>query len=194
MGTLVEIDPDLYEAPPDPESWANKEIVRDWLWRYHCSSSRIGGLLNVAEATDMEPEDWISLLGECWSSFDSIGPHQDELYDAVVSMVADPHVIIPALMDEDEHRAFDALPNAITVYRGCGPKNRNGFSWSLDEEIARNFPRGPRYWQPEPLLLTLTIPKSRAAALKLDRQEKEIIVFDCPWEPTLKWSEEALQF
>ena len=39
------------------------------------------------------------------------------------------------------------------------------------------FPFMQRYWTDHPILLTATISKQRAAALKLDREEHEVIVF-----------------
>jgi len=55
-----------------------------------------------------------------------------------------------------------------------------GWSWSLKRDVAAKFPFYGRYQTEVPLLLTARIPKSRAAALKLARQEQEIIVFDYP--------------
>jgi hypothetical protein len=41
-------------------------------------------------------------------------------------------------------------------------------------------------------LLTARIPKSKAAAIKLGRQEHEIIVFDYADEPSFTWTVEHL--
>jgi hypothetical protein len=95
-------------------------------------------------------------------------------------------------MNDEERMAFEALPEQITIYRGCGPKNMFGFSWSLDRKIAAKFPFSSRYWTDEPKLLTATISKNRAAALKLARREQEIIVFDYPDERPVHWTEEPL--
>lgn len=67
-----------------------------------------------------------------------------------------------------------------------------GFSWSLDRRTAAKFPFMTRYSTDEPRLLTATISKNRAAALKLDRGEQEVIVFDYPDEPSVHWTEEPL--
>jgi hypothetical protein len=78
----------------------------------------------------------------------------------------------------EEQRAFDALPDEITIYRGCGPMNEFGYSWTLDRTVAEAFPFKARYTTKYPTLLTTTIKKTRAAALKLGRSEQEIILFD----------------
>ena len=72
---------------------------------------------------------------------------------------------------------------------GCGPINKHGFSWSLSREVAMRFPFMRRYGTDTPLLLTATIRKDRAAALKLGRNEQEIIVLDLPEEA---WTEEPI--
>lgn len=35
---------------------------------------------------------------------------------------------------------YDWLPDEFTIYRGCGPLNKGGFSWSLDRDVAAWFP------------------------------------------------------
>jgi hypothetical protein len=65
-------------------------------------------------------------------------------------------------------------------------------SWSLDREIAAKFPFARRDQADRPTLLTARIPKSKAAAIKLGRQEHEIIVFDYADEPSFTWTVEHL--
>lgn len=186
------IDSTYHASVPEPISYSDRQIVSHWLWQWHDSSSRLGALLDVADMGEMEPEDWFALLGDCWSSFDNVGQYNDELYSAIMEMALDPHGTIPKLMTRWERYVFNRLPDEITIYRGCGPRNMHGYSWSLSREIAQEFPYKSRYQTPEPLLFTITIPKTRVAAIKLGRREREVIVFDCPWEPQLIWEKEQL--
>jgi len=80
------------------------------------------------------------------------------------------------MMNDEERAAFEALPEPITISRGCGAKNMFGCSWSLDRKIAARFPFSSRYWTDEPKLLTAAISKYRAAALKL------AVIFPLPVE------------
>ena len=76
------------------------------------------------------------------------------------------------MMDEDERAAWRALPDVVTVYRGCSQVNMNGLSWSLRRDTAANFPRLNRYMPPsgfEPLLLTGEVAKGRITAVSLAR-------------------------
>jgi hypothetical protein len=92
-------------------------------------------------------------------------------------------------MTIEERNAFEELPEQITIYRGCGPRNKSGMSWSLSRDIAVRFPFSMRYGTDQPMLLTATIRKNRAAALKLERNEQEIIVVDLPESC---WTEESI--
>jgi hypothetical protein len=39
---------------------------------------------------------------------------------------------IPEMMNQSERAALHGLPDTITIYRGCGPVNKAGCSWTLD--------------------------------------------------------------
>jgi hypothetical protein len=100
------------------------------------------------------------------------------------------------MMSPEENAAYDALPDKVIVYRGCGKTNMMGMSWSLDREIANRFPHTQRYKVCEPLLITATVPKSRVLAVKLDRAENEVLTFSAKLvfqepsiPPTSEWWE-----
>jgi hypothetical protein len=57
---------------------------------------------------------------------------------------------------------------------------------------AAKFPFMQRYTTDEPKLLTATISKNRAAGLKLERGEREVIVFGYPDESSIHWTVELL--
>ena len=84
---------------------------------------------------------------------------------------------------------MEALPDQIVIYRGCGPENRNGLSWTLNRETAIGFPFKALYNAKQPILLTATVSKRRIAALKLDRNEHEVIVAGLP---ATCWTEEPI--
>ena len=70
-----------------------------------------------------------------------------------------------------------------------GLDNKAGLSWTLRRPIAERFPFCSRYHADRPMLLTATIEKQRAAAIKLERNEDEIIVVGLT---EADWSEEFL--
>lgn len=138
---------------------------------------------------EFEAHEWIGLLGEVWSRCDNIGQYKDDLLDAFEGFGIDFRSNIPELMFPEEIAALEALPDQIVIYRGCGPENRNGLSWTLDRETAISFPFKAFYTATRPILLTATLSKRRIAALKLDRNEHEVIVAGLP---ETCWTEEPI--
>ena len=137
-------------------------------WGDHCS--RLPLLLALADR--MERREWLQLLGREWSSCDNIGPHRLQL-----RALLPPAGPVPELMESAEADAYLALPDRLTIYRGCGERNLLGASWSLERETAARFPLLHRYRQARPLLVTATVRKAHVLAVKLDRQEAEVITF-----------------
>lgn len=43
------------------------------------------------------------------------------------------------LMDEEERKFYQGLPDVITVYRGCNKKDKTGMSWTLSKDTAKWF-------------------------------------------------------
>jgi len=150
------------------------EDARQQLTR--CDSySRLPTLLNMW----MNEADWLQLLGEEWSSCDNIGHHIDELFNSPMWMSdhAGP-AVKRVMMTTEEQAAYDALPEIVTVYRGCYAQNKWGFSWSLSKDTAERFPMLNRYKQHgQALLVTSQVKKEKIVAVKLDRNECEIITF-----------------
>jgi hypothetical protein len=154
----------------------NAEGVYSWLCRFFGSHERLAAFLSVAR--EMEIGDCLTVLGAAWTGFDYIAFDSMELFNLLDEKHVDYESTITQMMTLEERRVLDAQPDDITIYRGCGPRNEFGFSWTLDRAVATAFPFKSRYTTEYPMLLTATIKKGRAAALKLDRNEQEIILFD----------------
>lgn len=145
---------------------------------YANSYTRLPTLLALWRGGGVEHWDWLALLGEEWSVCDNIGEHADALLEDTpfADLADDPAALRHRFMDADELRQFDALPEVVTIYRGCYAANKWGLSWSLDRAMAERFPTLHRYRQDgQALLVTARIAKDRIIALKGDRGEAEII-------------------
>jgi hypothetical protein len=134
------------------------------------SYSRMPTLIGLADV--LSPDDWHTLLGEAWNICDNIGAHRN-----LLRRMLPPSGPVRQMMNADERAAYDALPERLTVYRGCGAANLRGASWSLRREVAARFPFLMRYRAERPLLVTASVLKRRVLAIKLDRDEAEIITF-----------------
>jgi hypothetical protein len=125
----------------------------------------------------MRREHWWTLLGEAWTCCDNISRYTCSRY-GINPLDGAERADLDLMMDAEERRAFAALPEEITVYRGCYKNNKKGLSWTLRREIAERFPTLMRYRQRGlPLLLIGTAHRSRCV-LKLGRNEDEIICAD----------------
>ena len=78
-------------------------------------------------------------------------------------------------MTAEELAVWNALPDVVNVYRGCGADNIHGACWSLSKEVAAGFAQLNRYQVAEPLLVAATVAKADVLAVKLDREEAEVI-------------------
>lgn len=153
----------------------------------HCDSyTRLPGLIGEWDefALALDRRGWLAQLGDAWSLCDNIGQYVDELVDETPfgDAFEQPTVMaLPELMTRRERVAFEQLPDEIEVYRGCYHDNKWGLSWSLDRAVAAKFPGLRRYCRPNetPLLVKARVAKSKVIALKLDREEAEVIC----WRP-----------
>jgi len=144
------------------------EAVRTLI--FEDSYSRIVAIYHLYRK--MDRQEWFRLLGEYWTVCDNIS-----MLRLFLKSVLGTKGPINTMMDEAEQAAFDELPEVLTVYRGCGKKNIVGASWTLDRKVAEKFPFLERYKAKEPLIITAEVKKKNALALKLSRNEREIITF-----------------
>lgn len=177
-----------WEARFKEELVGDPEELKKWISVYCGSYEKLLALMYIYDEMD-DIYTFRLLLGYFWTRCDNIGAYRDDLAIMLSEGVDGPYTRVPELMDEEELAALDSLPQEITIYRGCGPQNKNGLSWSLDREVAMWFPFFGRYHSDQPILLTATIKKKRIAALKLHRGEQELIVVDLPESC---WTEEPI--
>ena len=139
------------------------------------SFTRLPTLIDIAFL--MEPPEWLTLLGEEWSSCDNVSQYADELWDTPFGYLADePLEQRNYMMTDQQIVALEALPEVVTVFRGCYENNKRGFCWTLDQAIAEKFPTQLRYRQDgQPLLIRATIRRDLILALLHNRNEAEVI-------------------
>jgi len=91
-------------------------------------------------STKMKAPDWLSLVGYFWCRMEILGSGTRDLIQIIKMHANDPLSAIPELMSERERAALADLPDQITIYRGCGPRNKRSASWTLSRAIAARFP------------------------------------------------------
>jgi hypothetical protein len=134
------------------------------------SYSRLGQVFDMV--WHMSVDDWWTLLGRHWSGCDNIAEYRLLI---ARELRAASRARLNLMMTDDERKAHAALPQMLTVYRGCYAENKNGLSWTLNRGIAERIVTLNRYRRPAPpLLLTGRVNKADCV-LKTDREEEEII-------------------
>ncbi len=142
------------------------------------SFDRLPTLCSIAPL--LEWSDFLTVLGEEWQGCDNIAAYTNvdgELWDTPFSeLVFAPLEYRSWMMTPEERSALEALPEIVTVYRGCYANNKRGFSWSLSRSVAEKSPTLHRYSQPgQPLLIRGEVSRDKILALKIGRDEFEVI-------------------
>lgn len=79
------------------------------------------------------------------------------------------------MMDEDELKAWKALPHSVTIYRGCSKLNERGWSWTICEDVATRF--AERYvLDYERYVVSATVNRVEMYGLFLSRNESEVMI------------------
>jgi len=127
-------------------------------------------------------EDFLQLAGVNWSRCNVIDVFDSEkLWTPRIINAALPDLFtpgtghIPLMMTSEEEEALAALPEQVTIYRGCGPENKYGLTWTLDKTTAERKRFVMRSYQSMPLLMTARINRDNICALKLNVGAPRII-------------------
>lgn len=78
-------------------------------------------------------------------------------------------------LDKDEKAAIKALPEVVTIYRGCVDFNQVGYSWTTDREKAKWF-AGRSFGSTTRMVLRGIANKSNVLAFLAGRGESEIVI------------------
>ena len=108
--------------------------------RYAYSYTRMGALLALRRRRDF----WSHVANE-WSGCDNIGSYFYKIVSILLDRQERHGFPILDAMNDDAKAAFAALPDVVTIWRGCYSHNVRGISWTLDRGIAARFPFLHRY-------------------------------------------------
>ncbi len=154
------------------EALAQAEAACDWQAAVflHHRPYRIDALMERAD--DMHDNEFWNAVGAVW--IDSENIHQDG--DSWRMLLGSDRPGRENTMDEVEQAALAALPDTLTVFRGCtGEDAADGFSWTLDRAKAEWFANRYAHRRENALVVTGTIDKVDVIAHFLGRNETEIV-------------------
>lgn len=151
----------------------------DKLIHYCNSYDVLPTLIDAYEKRKISHDELLVAFRENWSRFDNIASYQCEIED-IFCCFGKGKSTIYLMMNKEERKYYKELPDTVTIYRGCDENNQDGICWSLNRDIAIEFPFLHRYKAENPVLVTATISKNDIVAVKLDRKEYEVIIAGCP--------------
>lgn len=130
---------------------------------------RLDALLEIDKYAGEEA--YWTLVGDVWTDSENTWQNLD-VWEEIFS---NPNARM--MMNAEERERFEALPEMITIYRGCWRGvNESGLSWSLSRERAEWFSKRMAGEDEQPIVLEKTICKNDVIALIDRRGEEEILV------------------
>tara|TARA_R110002073_G_scaffold25827_3_gene85034 strand:+ start:376 stop:1059 length:684 start_codon:yes stop_codon:yes gene_type:complete len=143
------------------------------------NGERAAALLNLFHHVERPSRLW-PLVNEVWSMSNCIfadEPVWDEIWANAYRRDGTLRRCHRFIMRPADRRIFDALPETVTVYRGCNSFDAiGGYSWTLSKSVAESFAHRVSRVRGEPLIATVSIPRWCLLAYFDERSEQEIVV------------------
>jgi hypothetical protein len=138
------------------------------------SYSRTEAMVYVMSAARSEAADQIKVFQEWGNMCDAPWPWRSIIADILRRACS--KISLAEVLSPEERGFFDALPDLVSVFRGCEQGRERGLHWTTSRAIAEKFAIGQRCTNPRPTLVTAQIPKRHIFAVFANRNEAEIVL------------------
>ena len=148
------------------------ELIDGYLDMFN-SFDRADALLYV---TEDEPADvfW-NVMIKLWNECDFIWPLRDMMLSTLRRRRAELSPI--ALLKAADRDFYNALPDRVTIYRGCGRRRIRSLPWTTDREQAAFFAKSLSSGTPSDLVIAeARIDKAEIFFVSTTRDESEVVV------------------
>lgn len=85
-------------------------------------------------------------------------------------------VSVAEVLPPDARSIYDALPDLVSIWRGCEQGRERGLHWTTDKAVAERFAKGQRCVNRLPTIAQAQIPKQHVFAVFACRNEHEIVL------------------
>ena len=123
--------------------------------------------------TMLEESQWVKLFIETWQSCDT--KYDTNFMLSMIFKNKDLGELFKKYAPDDMLAEWDALPDELTVYRGCYEFNQDGFCWTLSIEETHIFTNSMRYAQ-EAESIILVGKVSKHDIFYMNQRENEVFV------------------
>lgn len=113
---------------------AERKDWGEWIF-IHEKPYRFQKLLELVGDVRLPDKGFWEIFGGCWTNTDNMWQVEGEIRELLDFGFSNPHT----MMEEEERKFFDSLPDEFTVYRGHQGHNEEGLSWTLSPWRARWF-------------------------------------------------------
>ena len=139
------------------------------------STTRLGVVLRLLREED-GPVFW-AVFNAAWPGGDATWARRHELVALIRRKTP-----WRAFAEPGDAAFYDGLPAHLTIYRGCTRRRVAGVSWTTDRDVAADFARG-HHGIPvsNPVIASVTIPKSMVLAAQTERQKAEVLISPRIW-------------
>jgi hypothetical protein len=146
----------------EPIDWrrlaeASMDETTDYLISFNSYERTAAMALLMSVIANDRPEHCIRIFLNFALMCDAPWNHRSVIADALRR--ARTQVDWPDLLEPDERAFYAALPDLVSVWRGCEECRERGISWTLDRAVAEGFAQGKRCRNRFPTLARAQIPK-----------------------------------
>lgn len=135
----------------------------------HEKPYRLDAFIEFVEMTNYpKDQEYWETISDIWRTVENIWQQKAEWKSVLVS--ENNHLF----MTKEEREFLNALPDEVTVYRGCNIKNEDGYSYTLSIETAQFFSK--RIGCKDGYIIKKVVPKKNIFAYTDGRNESEIII------------------
>ena len=123
----------------------------------------------------LSQKDFSEFLGMAWVSAENPNMDANVKIPALISWFRSADK--KALMDEEDYRVWESLPEIVTLYRGVSVgRERYGLSWTRNRELAEWFRGRFAKVGQKGTLLSVTVPKEMCLCYFNSRGEEEVVL------------------
>jgi hypothetical protein len=138
------------------------------------SYSRTEAMVYVVLSARREAADQIKVFHEWGNMCDAPWSWRSIIADILRRACS--KVSLAEVLPPEARGFFDALPDLVSVLRGCEQGRERGLHWTTSRATAEKFASGQRCINPRPTLVTAQIPKRYIFAVFDNRNEAEIVL------------------
>jgi hypothetical protein len=148
------------------EQALEEKNYKQFVWLFE-RPYRVEAFIKIAD--QLSDTDYWRLLSDIWIDTENQYAYLKEWKKLLSAKRSSRHY----MMEEEEDNLLRALPELVTIYRGCQKGlNEDGLSWTLDKAKAKFFAN--RFGK-KGIILERKIPKSDIVAVLTGRGESEVI-------------------